>query len=328
MKRVRTVEPGGNYFSSPKRNLSFIKSGSKLLDLALGGGWAENRVINIVGNKSSGKTLLAIEASTNFAKKYPKGKVRYRECESAFDENYAKALGMPIDRIDFDVHLETVEDMHKDLSKVIQKATTEELYIVDSLDALSDIEEMERDFDKGSYGMGKAKNMSKLFRMLTSQMADKKVTLIIISQVRDKIGVIYGKKTTRGGGRALDFYSSQVAMLTEVEKTSKTFSNIKRVTGLTIKANIEKNKVALPFRQAEFNIQFGYGIDDVEACLDWLKEANRLADYSKGTPKEILGRLSDADDKDYWNDVKRLHQIVETNWYSIEKHFLPTRRKQ
>jgi recombination protein RecA len=328
MKRISTIEPGGNYFASPKRNIQFIKSGSKLLDLALGGGWAEKRIINIVGNKSTGKTLLAIEACTNFARKYPKGRIRYRECESAFDEDYAKALSMPIDRVDFDVQLETVEDMYKDLDKVIKKAANEELYIVDSLDALSDMDELERDFDKSSYGTGKAKNMSKMFRMLTSQMAENKVTLIIISQVRDKVGVIYGKKTTRGGGRALDFYSSQVAFLSEVQKTSRTFSNIKRVTGLTIKATVEKNKVSLPFRQAEFNIQFGYGIDDVEACLNWLKEAGRLSDYNKGSPKEIMSYLAKSDDSAYWKEVRLLHMVTEKAWYDIEKHFLPTRRKQ
>src|SRR6476659_1259045 len=87
MTRVRltkSIAGGGNYFSLPKNDVDFISSGCKMLDLALGGGWAEERIINIVGDKSSGKTLLCIEASANFAIKHKKGKIRYRESERAF----------------------------------------------------------------------------------------------------------------------------------------------------------------------------------------------------------------------------------------------------
>src|ERR1019366_3976564 len=98
MKRER-VKPGGNYFSSPKTGIEFISSGCHNLDLALGGGWAEGRVSNIVGDKSTGKSLLAIEACANFAIKYPKGTIRYREAEAAFDRPYAEALGMPVDHV-------------------------------------------------------------------------------------------------------------------------------------------------------------------------------------------------------------------------------------
>src|SRR5262252_7801779 len=82
-------------------DVEFFSSGSKTLDLALGGGWAKPRVANIIGDKSTGKTLLCIEAAANFARQYPTGKIRYRETEGAFQKSYARALGMPIERIDF-----------------------------------------------------------------------------------------------------------------------------------------------------------------------------------------------------------------------------------
>jgi len=327
MKRIRLIQPGGNYFSSPKKNIKFFSSGSTLLDLALGGGWAESRIANIIGTKSTGKTLLAIEAATNFAKKYPKGKIRYRESEAAFDLDYAKALGMPEDRVDFDVKLDTVEDLFKDLNKIVDKGAHEELYIVDSLDALSDEAEMNRDFTEGSYGTGKAKAMSKMFRMLVSKMSDRKVTLIVISQIRDKIGVTYGKKVARSGGHAMDFYASQVVMLTELGKMTKTYSGIKRPIGIIIKAYVEKNKISLPFREAEFRIRFGYGLDDCESCLDWLALAKHLPDLGIKDVKKHLNEMEAMDNQEYFAEERRIHDVVAKCWYTIETGFLPTRKK-
>ena len=112
---------GGNYFLAPKTDVAFVSSGCHLLNLALGGGWAENRIANIVGDKSSGKTLLAIEACSNFAIKHKKGKIRYRECEAAFSNDYARAIGMPVERVDFGADpIDTVEDLFEDLTKVIE----------------------------------------------------------------------------------------------------------------------------------------------------------------------------------------------------------------
>ena len=115
--KKKVKEEGGLYFASPKTDIQFIHSGSKLLDLALGGGWAENRIANIVGDAASGKTLLAIEACTNFANKYSDGAIRYCETEAAFSEEYAAALGMPIERVDFGEPIVTVEELFEDICK-------------------------------------------------------------------------------------------------------------------------------------------------------------------------------------------------------------------
>lgn len=333
--RVRAAEPeeAKNYFANPKSNLKFIPSGCTTLDHALGGGWARSRVANIVGDKSTGKTLLCIEASANFARMEKKGKIRYREAEAAFDNSYAEALGMPIDRIDFgqnDKAFETVEDMFEDLQKIVAGAKGPELVIVDSLDALSDRKEAERAMDEGSYGTGKAKMMSELFRRLVRKMNNKDVTLIIVSQVRDKIATMtFGRSTTRSGGRALDFYASQVLYLAHTGRLTKTILGQKRTTGVKVHAKLDKNKVALPFREAQFQIRFGYGIDDAQACVDWLKETNslKLAGIKPDEVSNYLDYMLSLSPQKEAEEMAFLRQLVSDRWYEIEGKMLTPRQK-
>lgn len=312
--RPHIEKSGGNYFGSAKADVQFIPSGSKLLDLALGGGWAEGRISNIVGDKSTGKTLLAIEAAANFAIKYDHGIIKYRESEAAFLHDYAAALGMPLKRVDFGKDpLETVEDLFDDLEATIKAATAKSrrqnpiLYIVDSLDALSDRDEMDNDIDKASYGGKKAKTLSQMFRRLTKPMQSAQITLMIISQIRDKFGVRFGRPTTRAGGRALDFYASQCIWLQQMGMKYKTITKVKRPVGVDIRAKVEKNKVGLPFREAQFQIRFGYGIEDQKSCREWLQMVGYKLNPN-ATPRE-------------------LRAITEREWYRIETTFLPAKRK-
>lgn len=281
-----------------------------MLDLALGGGWARRRIANIVGDSSTGKTLLAIEASANFVMVEPKAKIRYREAEEAFDNNYAAALGFPLEKVDFGDPIETIEDFFEDLQKVAEAAKGPELYVVDSLDALSDRAEMDRNIDQGSYGSQKAKKLSELFRRSTSLISGKDITLMIISQVRDNIGAMpFQKKHVRSGGKALNFYSSQVAWLTQIKRIDRTVSNVKRITGVQVKAVIEKNKIGLPYREAEFPIMFGYGIDDYKSCAEFWKQITGEIVSPKTTSLEELQRM------------------VTEEWWTIENKFLSKESK-
>lgn len=331
-KRIRVVDEGGAYFTAPKTQLKFIKTGCKTLDLALGGGWCVGRVANIVGDKSSGKTLLCIEACANFARDYPKGTIDYIEAESAFDKGYAAALGMPIERVRFPAEkrpMETVEDLFEVLEGIVDAAKTDGLVIMDSLDALSDREELDRDMDKGSYGADKAKKMSQLFRRLVRKIELKRITLIIVSQVRDKIGISFGRKTTRSGGRALDFYATHVLYLAHIGQIVKTVSKQKRVIGVKVKAKVDKNKVSLPFREAEFSIRFGYGVDDAQACVDWLVSVGHWKDT--GLPKTdtafYLTDLLAMPREECDQIIANLRDKTEQRWYEIEKELIPSRSK-
>lgn len=313
-----------NIYIAEEQPLEFISSGCQLLDKVIGGGYPIGRVVNIVGDKSTGKTNLAIEACANFAIKYPKGRIWYHESEAAFDKIYAEKLGLPVDRIEFE-DLNTIGGLFDLLQEKIKEKSDEPgLYIVDSLDAFTDVAEQKRGIDEGSYGTGKPKQMSELFRRLIQDIKKSKILLIIISQIRDKIGVTFGEKKTRAGGHALDFYASQVVWLSELKKITKTIKNITRPIGIEIKAKCKKNKVGMPFRECEFPIIFNYGIDDMLANLEWLKTINMLE--SMDISLRMLEQTAKRADTDAELKAKIKNQ-VDISWAEIENEFLPKSSK-
>ncbi len=317
------------FFQDEDGQVEFFTTGCKLLDLVLGGGWVVGRIINVVGDKAVGKTLLAIEACANFRLKYPDAPIVYKEVESSFDQRYAEALGMPVDDIHFLPHTETIEEWEKELLQFIDSKKDDDgpgLFILDSLDALSDAAEKKTEMDQGTYGMSKAKQMSTLFRKHTGALKRANITLMIISQIRDKVNVTFGKKTTRAGGRALDFYASQVLFLANLGMVSVVRKKVKRKVAVKIKAMCEKNKVGLPFRDCEFQIRFGYGVDDLAAGVNWLKEVGRLGELGDGwNEKSATRKLSAL--AAHPGEVKAfrrtLNMALEDNWKDIETEFMP-----
>ncbi|MDP3937717.1 MAG: hypothetical protein Q8R92_06235 [Deltaproteobacteria bacterium] len=330
------VDGGGNYFAAPKDDIDFVPTGCVLLDLALGGGWAERKVCNIIGDSSSGKTLLATEAMANFLQKYPKGKARFRDVEEAFIPSYARTLGVDVDKIDFgsgDAPILTVEDLYEDLEAVTAKARRPEFYVVDSLDSLSDRAELARKFDEPTFGGNKAKQMSQLFRRITSLVEKSNVTLMFISQVRADIGPFASARGTKqSGGWAVRFYRSQALYLSTKGKIYKTVRGLKKPLGINVRAYVDKNRVGLPYREAEFPILFGYGIDDVAASLDWLKSIKRLDELGisntveKGELLKIKRQYTLAEGGPEV-PAEEITALVKKNWYEIEEQILPTRRK-
>lgn len=309
--------------------VKFFPSGSTQLDCILGGGWALGRVVNLVGDRSAGKTLLAIEACANFANRYPADRIAYREAEAAFDVDYAQTMGLPRG-INYKDGLQTVEEFNQDLMDWLKacRADQPNLYILDSLDSLSDVAEMERDIGDNSYGTQKAKALSQLFRQRTKDMHDKHCTLIIISQIRDRIGISFGETKTRSGGKALDFYASQIVWLSEVKKIKRTVTGVDRIVGVEVKARNRKNKVGIPFRETEFTLLFGYGVDNHISMVDWIKKNKGehhlpdgliLADYGKE-----ISRARHAKDRETLNLLETtLTTACMARWREIEEALAP-----
>jgi recombination protein RecA len=304
-----------------------IKSGCTLLDCVLGGGYGQRKIINIVGDKSTGKSLLAIEAAAHFLRNYKNGIVRYTETEEAFDPTYVKSLGIQVEKISLEREIRTVELWFEDLQKTCveaKKNSTPVLYILDSLDGLSDAAEMERPISEGSYGAAKARKLSELFRRITKDLSFADVTLIVISQVRENIGVTFGEKYSRSGGKALDFFASQIVWLSEKEKMKRAIDGAERVVGFKVKALGKKNRLGAQYRDCEFPLLFNYGVDDFTACVEWLitlyKEPNG---YTKDNYKTKIALIKKKGQQAYRDEMEQIQLLTETRWQEIEAKFKP-----
>lgn len=311
----------------PKEKTRFFSSGCPLLDCVLGGGWALNRLSNIVGDRSSGKTLLATEGMINFKNKFENSDIFFTENEKAFDEYYAENIGLDMDKINFFKSCETVESWFEHLTDIVENrkkrnVTRPCLYVLDSLDSLSDKAEQERGINTGSYGT-KPKQLSEFFRVINPQLSDSNITLMIISQLRDNIGVSFGEKKKKSGGNALNFFISQELWLSERGKIVKERGKIKRTVGIKVKALCKKNKVGVPFRDCEFPILFNWGMDDITAGLEWLKSIDKLGDLTNPPnaariPSFVEKIRSNGSLADYREE---LSEIVKINWEEIEENF-------
>lgn len=337
-ERLEDDEEQNSYFTSAKKGLEFVTTGCTVLDCALGGGYVLGRMENIVGDKSTSKTGLATEALINFLmwcrKNGIAGHAAYRETEGAYDKAYAAAMGLPVDDIDFgdeDKPVVTIEAFAKDFIAFVAKCKKENvpgMYVLDSFDALSDEAELKRDISEGSYNMVKQKKVGEMFKRLVKTAEKARVTLIIVSQVRDNINAMYGEKHRRSGGKALDFYATHIFWLAHLKTLKRDVKKIKRAYGIKIKATVKKNKVGFPFREAEFDFLFGYGVDDVRSMLDWLKEVGRLKDADVASDiSKYVKSMEDLSQKEYNRERNRLAKVVKQVWAEIETDFLPKRSK-
>ena len=341
-KRLITKEKRKPYLSiKPEdRNQEYLSSGCALLDCTLGGGWAKDRMINLVGDASSGKTLLAIEACANFHMQYPEGLIEYDENEEAFDEQYAATVGLPVDDVNFtDPEDKTLEGMHNSLMDFCDRCKAKSvpgLFICDSIDPLSTIAELTKKIEKASYGTERAKKISEICRKAAAISAQANVTIMIVSQVRRRIGITFGETRTRGGGEALNFYSSQILWLSEKGKIKRKVRNgrVERVTGLDIRAKCRKNKAGLAHRECEFPLLFGYGLDDMVANAafigeveGWPLDCTGIDSLAEKTHKRKLERLRNEGGSSYINMREFLAAKTKEVWFSIEEELLPKRGK-
>ncbi len=329
MKKARVevaeAEKQPNIYFSGER-IQFVSSGCTILDCALGGGWALGRIANIVGDRSTAKTALATEAVINFLKQFPDGSAFYRETEAAFDKGYSQSMGLPLHKVDFgndEEPLMTVEAFARELDAFIEKQQKEGkpgIYVLDSLDALSDEAEMDRDISEGTYGTKKAAKLSILFRTMARKLERTNILLLIVSQVRENIGVTFGEKYKRSGGKSLDFYASQCVWLAHIKTLKRTINKVERPYGVEIKAKVKKNKVGPPLRECTFEFHFNFGVEDLIASIEWLKDVGKTFTI---TTAEV-GKLSDTDYRTL--QIEAANQVREV-WGEIESKFAPVRSK-
>lgn len=295
-----------------------IPSGSIALDVALGvGGYPRGRIIEIYGPESSGKTTLAIHAIAETQK--AGGIAAFIDAEHAFDRFYAAKLGVNVDELL--ISQPDNGEQALEIADQLIRSSAIDILVVDSVAALTPKKEIEGDMGDNVVGL-QARLMSQALRKLTATISKTNTTCIFINQLREKIGIMFGNPETTTGGNALKFYSS---VRLDIRRVTS-LKNGEDVIGNKVRVKVVKNKVAPPFRRAEFEITFGEGISRIGEILDiateldilkksgswWSYEGNKIG-QGRDTVKALL------------KDNPELCSELETKIYAaLQDEALPT----
>jgi recombination protein RecA len=296
-----------------KVDVDAIPTGSISLDLALGiGGVPRGRIIEIYGPESSGKSTLALHISASTQKKG--GVVAYVDAEHALDPQYAKRVGVNID--DLLISQPDTGEQALDIVETLVQSTAVDLVVIDSVAALTPRAEIEGEMGQSHMGL-QARLMSQALRKLTAIAAKSNTAVIFINQIRMQIGVMFGNPETTTGGKALKFYSS---VRVEVRRRAQIKLG-ERVIGNRVYAKVVKNKVAAPFKVAEFDIMYNEGIsyegDLVDKGVQYklVKKAGSWLSY--GDVK--LGQGREASKRTLKGDKKMSSEIEKAIWKAAEE---------
>jgi len=340
-ENITKKEKGG---AEPEITISppdLIPTGSALLNLALSdhvyGGFRKGSIVNIIGDRSSGKSFLLwdIFAAVIRDNRFDDYRLLYDEPERALLFKLKKLFGKKIKRVEFDDGSKdaplkasiTIQDFYHNIMGIIDDGKPF-VYGLDSFDALTSEEELERkDVGKGGYKTEKAIALSEMLRQVLSRIESTGSLLIIVSQTRDNIGVAFGKKKTRSGGRALGFYALHelwLAIKSHIKRKN-------REVGVDVKAKLEKNKITGKLREVEFPIIFDYGLDDTESMINWLVSEKYWSKKGRIVKNEEFGDMPTADlisTIESSNDnIFLMKEVVFKKWMEIEDSIKTVGRK-